>query len=505
MNTWLLSILIFSPLLGVLVLIFTPSHDERSIKWIGILGTLFPLGTAIVTLSAFNMSGEGLQLTERFQWVSYEVFQSKGEVSYPILYEVGVNGLSMVLILLTAVVSVLAAIASFSIKQNWKSYFILFFLLEMGMLGVFAAQNLFLFFIFFEITLIPMFFLIGRWGYLEKEKAAYSFLIYNGVGSAILLIAFVAMFMKTGTMNFEQLAYTFALPQSELNQMFITKNFKMGMLIALLVAFAVKLPVAPLHSWMVRVHVQAPPPIVMIHSGILLKIGAYGLIVFGAGLFPDQFRSLAFIIGLFGVINLLYGAFLAITQTDFKRVLAYSSVSHMGIVLIGLAAVNEAGLTGAVFQVVSHGLISALLFFLVGVLYERAGSSELRAFGGVAKRMPIFAGVMLAGGLASLGLPGMSGFISEFMAFLGLFEEMPILAAVGTLGLILTAVYVLRAVLAITFGAEKELSNAYDLSSTERIPAFALLAAILFIGIYPAWLSDMLRPTLDAILLGLGG
>jgi NADH-quinone oxidoreductase subunit M len=505
MNTWLLSILIFSPLLGVLVLMFVPSHDEKSIKWLGVLGTLFPLGIALVVLSAFNIAGEGLQLAERFSWISYEVFQSKGEVKYPIFYEVGVNGLSMVLILLTAVVSVLAAIASFSIKQNWKSYFILFFLLEMGMLGVFAAQNLFLFFIFFEITLIPMFFLIGRWGYLEREKAAYSFLIYNGVGSAILLIVFVALFMKTGTMNFEQLAYTLSLPQAELNQLFITKGFKMGMLIALLIAFAVKLPVFPLHSWMVRVHVQAPPAIVMIHSGILLKIGAYGVIVFGAGMFPEQFKSLAFIIGLFGVINLLYGAFLALTQTDVKRVLAYSSVSHMGIVLIGLAAGNESGMTGAVFQVVSHGLISALLFFLVGALYDRAGSSELSAFGGVAKRMPILAGIFLAGGLASLGLPGMSGFISEFMAFLGLFEKMPVLAAVGTLGLILTAVYVLRAVLAITFGAEKDLHQADDLSSSERIPAFVLLAAILFIGIYPAWLSDMLRPTLDAILLGLGG
>jgi NADH-quinone oxidoreductase subunit M len=505
MNAWLLSILIFSPLLGVLVLMFVPSHDEKSIKWLGVLGTLFPLGIALVVLSAFHIGGEGLQLAERFSWISYEVFQSKGEVSYPIFYEVGVNGLSMVLILLTTVVSVLAAIASFSIKQNWKSYFILFFLLEIGMLGVFAAQNLFLFFIFFEITLIPMFFLIGRWGYLEREKAAYSFLIYNGVGSAILLIVFVALFMKTGTMNFEQLRYTFSLPQAELNQMFITKGFKMGMLIALLIAFAVKLPVFPLHSWMVRVHVQAPPAIVMIHSGILLKIGAYGLIVFGAGMFPDQFKSLAFIIGLFGVINLLYGAFLALTQTDVKRVLAYSSVSHMGIVLIGLAAGNESGMTGAVFQVISHGLISALLFFLVGALYERSGSSELSAFGGVAKRMPVLAGVLLAGGLASLGLPGMSGFISEFMAFLGLFEKMPILAAVGTLGLILTAVYVLRAILAITFGAEKELHKANDLSSSERVPAFVLLAAILFIGIYPAWLSDMLRPTLDAILLGLGG
>jgi NADH-quinone oxidoreductase subunit M len=506
MSSWLLSILIFSPLLGVLTLAFVPSHDEKTIKWIGLLGTLFPLLTALITLTAFDISGTELQLTETYRWISYEVFQSKGEVSYPIFYEVGINGLSMVLILLTALVSVLAAIASFSIKKNWKSYFILFFLLETGMLGVFAAQNLFLFFIFFEITLVPMFFLIGRWGYLEKEKAAYSFLIYNGIGSAILLIVFVAMFMKTGTMNIEKLTYIFSLPQSDLDQRFLTDRFQMGLLISLLIAFAVKLPVVPLHSWMVRVHVQAPPAIVMIHSGILLKIGAYGLIRFGAGMFPDEFRSVAFIIGLFGVINLLYGAFLALTQKDFKRVLAFSSVSHMGIVLIGLAALNQEGITGAVFQVVSHGLISALLFFLVGVLYERAGSSELDDFGGLAKRMPVLAGVLLAGGLASLGLPGMSGFISEFMAFLGLFDQHPILAAVGTLGLILTAVYVLRAVLAITFGSEKEQHSGFnDLSSVERIPAFVLLAVIIFIGIYPAWLSNMLRSTLDSILLGLGG
>jgi NADH-quinone oxidoreductase subunit M len=506
MSSWLISILIFSPLLGVLTLAFVPSHDEKTIKWLGLLGTLFPLGTALITLTAFDIGGAELQLTETYRWISYEVFQSKGEVSYPIFYEVGMTGLSMVLIMLTAVVSVLAAVASLSIKKNAKSYFILFFLLEMGMLGVFASQNLFLFFIFFELTLIPMFFLIGRFGYLEKEKAAYSFLIYNGLGSAILLIAFAAMFMKTGTMNYEKLSYVFSLPQSELDQMFITERFQMGLLIAILVAFAVKLPVAPLHSWMVRVHVQAPPAIVMIHSGILLKIGAYGLIRFGAGMFPDEFRSLAFVIGLFGVINLLYGAFLALVQTDLKKVLAYSSVSHMGIVLIGLAGLNAEGMTGAVFQVVSHGLISALLFFLVGVLYDRAGTSELGAFGGLARKTPVLAGVLLAGGLASLGLPGMSGFISEFMAFLGLFEHQPVLAAVGTIGLILTAVYVLRAVLAVTFGSESGQHSGYeDLSSAERIPAFVLLAAIVFIGIYPAWLSDMLRPALNGILLGIGG
>jgi len=403
---------------------------------------------------------------------------------------------------LTAVVATLSAIAAARfVKKEWKGYFMLFLLLETGMLGVFTAENLVLFFIFFEVTLIPTFFLIGKWGYFEKEKAAYSFLIYNGLGSAVLLIVIMILFAKTGTTNIEMLTQMLADPSGP-----ISGDLKMGLFIGLLIAFGVKLPIFPLHSWMLKVHVQAPPAVVMIHSGILLKIGAYGLIRFGLGMFPKQFDTLATLIAVLGVINLLYGAFLAFIQTDFKMVLAYSSISHMGIVLIGLAAMNTAGVQGAIFQVVSHGLISALLFFIVGVLYERTDTSLLENLGGMAKGMPLAAGFLLAGGMASLGLPGMSGFVSEFMAFLGLFKEIPWLAAVGTIGIIMTAAYVLRAVLGITYGkAHREFGGVVDLKGVEFIPVVVLMVLIVLIGVYPSVLSSPLHTTLETIMLGLGG
>jgi NADH-quinone oxidoreductase subunit M len=272
------------------------------------------------------------------------------------------------------------------------------------------------------------------------------------------------------------------------------------------VAFGVKLPIFPLHSWMLRVHVQAPPSVVMIHSGILLKIGAFGLIRFGMGIFPEQFKTLGLLLAILGVINLLYGAFLAFIQKDFKMVLAYSSISHMGIVLIGLGALNEAGIQGAIFQVVSHGLISAFLFFLVAVFYERTGTTLIENLGGIAKGMPLAAGFLLAGAMASLGLPGMSGFVSEFMAFLGLFKEMPVLAAIGTLGIIMTAVYLLRAVLGLTFGkSHREFVGITDLKSVEWVPVITLMALIVLIGVFPSVLSGPLQKTVEAIMLGLGG
>ncbi|WP_210364433.1 NADH-quinone oxidoreductase subunit M [Bacillus sp. REN3] len=502
---YFLTLMVFSPLLGILLLAFMPKANESGIKWLGFLATLPSLALALLAYFSYLGGKDLAGFSEKFRWIQFGGPGAEQANLFTIDYELGLDGFALVMVLLTAVIAALAALASFHIKREWKGYYMLFLLLEIGMLGVFTAQNLILFFLFFEITLIPMFFLIGKWGYYEKEKAAYSFLIYNGLGSAVLLIVIMVLFSRTGTSNIEALKFMINTDNAPTFAP-ISESLKFGLLIALLIAFGVKLPIFPLHSWMLRVHVEAPPSIVMIHSGILLKIGAFGLIRFGMGIFPQQFEDIAVLLAVLGVINLLYGAFLAFIQTDFKMVLAYSSISHMGIVLIGLGAINEAGIQGAIFQVVSHGLISALLFFLVGVLYERTHTTTLANLGGMAKGMPIAAGFLLAAAMASLGLPGMSGFVSEFMAFLGLFKEMPILAAVGALGIIMTAVYLLRAVLAITFGkAEREFVGISDIRSFEWAPVLILVGLIVLIGVYPAVLSEPLQATLETILMGIGG
>jgi NADH-quinone oxidoreductase subunit M len=500
----LLSFLVFSPLLGIVILLLIPKTQEYWLKFVGFVATLPAL---ILSLNAFFQYRSGADLhqwDESLNWISFKNAIQYGDL-FSIKYELGLDGLSLVLLVLAAIISTLAAIASIQIKKEWKGYFILFLLLEIGMLGVFASENLFLFFLFFELTLIPTFFLIGKWGYAEKEKAAYSLLIYNGLGSAILLLVIIVLFARTGTTNIEALQ---TMMTSDNHQFVssISEPLKYGLLTALLIAFGIKLPIFPLHTWMVRVHVQAPPSIVMIHSGLLLKIGAYGLIRFGIGIFPDQFQEIAILLAILGVINLLYGAFLALIQTDFKMVLAYASISHMGVVLIGLGAFNEAGIQGAIFQVVSHGLISALLFFLVGVFYERTKTTEIPSLGGMAKAMPITAGFLLAGAMAALGLPGMSGFISEFLAFLGLFREQPILGAIGALGMILTAVYTLVKVLGITYGnAKRDWTGSRDLHSVEYVPAVVLTGLIVLIGVYPTILSEPLKSALDTIMLRIGG
>jgi NADH-quinone oxidoreductase subunit M len=311
----------------------------------------------------------------------------------------------------------------------------------------------------------------------------------------------MVLFARTGTTNIDALYHFINDPNVQLIAP-ISSAAKFGLFFALLIAFGIKLPIVPLHSWQLRMHAQAPIPVVMIHSGILLKIGAYGLIRFGLGIFPEQFKSVAVLLAVLGVINLLYGAFLAFVQNEFKLMLAYSSVSHMGIILMGLAALNTAGIQGAIFQMISHGLISALLFFLVGAIYERTGTTEITSLGGLAKGLPLIGGFLLATAMGNLGLPGMSGFVSEFSAFLGLFKVMPVIAAVGTLGIIMTAAYMLRAVLALTFGqANREFTGVVDLKGREYVPVLVLMFLIVLIGVYPSVLSSPLHAT----LLGLGG
>jgi NADH-quinone oxidoreductase subunit M len=519
----ILSFLLLSPLLGLLVLLFLPKHRGSLLKIAAVITTLIPLALSFWLYADYDKQQSGAVYEEQLDWIEMplnkELHPSVSAFTFRLQYELGVDGLSLPLVLLTSLVTAMAALAAFHVKKRWKSFFIWFLLLEFGMLGVFLARDVFLFFVFFELTLVAMYFLIGIWGYFNREKAANQFLIYNGLGSAIMLIAFVILVNTAGfrvEAIGEQVQYIYSGSYADIirnmtdteamvnqpavsmmgtiNPFAMTDGMQWTLFIMLLVAFGIKLPIFPFHTWMLKVHTEAPPSVVMIHSGILLKMGAYGLLRFGLLLFPEQAKAWATVLAVLGVINILYGAVLAFRQTELKLVLAYSSISHMGIVLLGFAAFNEIGLQGAIFQLVSHGLISALLFLLVGSLYERTGTTELSELGGLARSLPFMSGVLLAAGLASLGLPGLSGFVGELLALLGLFESMRWLAAAAVLGIILTAVYVLRSVLKITFGPMSESYAALkDARLIEAVPMIVLLAFILLLGCYPSILTDTVQ------------
>lgn len=507
MDSMLLTLLTFSPLLGLILLALIPRTQVGTIKLIGILSTLLPLALGFAMYSSFDYNQAGLQFAEKFTWFSIPADQ----VSFPINYEMGVDGLSMPLVLLAALIGFFAAVAgAVFVKKRWKEFFILFTIMEIGMLGVFTSQNLFLFFIFFEFTLIPMFFIMGIWGFVEREKAAMKFLLYNGIGSAIMLIVFVALFMNVWTLSFVEIKEALTNPMSPFNAAespgYIGEGLRTGLFIALLIAFAIKMPIAPLHTWMVKAYQESPAPAVLVSSGVLIKIGAYGLLRFNVGFFPEVAQEMAGLLAVLGIINIIYGALLALVQKSLKLVLAYSSLSHMGIVLLGVAAMNEVGFQGAIFQMVSHGMTAALMFFIVSIIFERTNTAELSELGGLAKSMPFIGGMFLTAAMASAGLPGMSGFISEFMAFLGLFKEMPVLAAVGTLGIILTAVYLLRAVLGTTYGpTPNRYEGLADAQPLEVLPMVVLLGLIVLIGVYPSVLSEPMQATLQNIVPKIGG
>lgn len=523
-----LSLILLSPLLGLFIILLLPKHRSSWLKTAAFIATLIPLVLSLWLYSDYDKQQSGASFDEQLNWVEVplnkELQNGVSEFVFKFQYALGIDGLSLPLVLLTALVTAMAALAAFHVKKRWKSFFVWFLLLETGMLGVFLARDVFLFFVFFEITLIAMYFLIGIWGYFNRERAANQFLLYNGIGSAIMLLAFVLL-VNTAGFRIEQVGeqanFIYSGSYADISRNMVDPNAwvnmtpeQMGMInpfqmtdtmqwvlfIMLLVAFGIKLPVFPFHTWMLKVHTEAPPSVVMIHSGVLLKMGAYGLLRFGVLLFPEQARDWAVVLAALGVINILYGAVLAFRQQEFKLVLAYSSISHMGIVLLGLAAFNEIGLQGAVFQLVSHGLISALLFLIVGSLYERTGTTELSKLGGLARSMPFMSGVLLTAGLASLGLPGLSGFVGEFLPLLGLFESMRWLTAAAVLGVILTAVYVLRSVLKITFGPQHEMySSLKDARLIEAIPMIVLLAFILLLGCYPSVLTDTVQYSIGGL------
>jgi len=530
-NIPILSLLLFSPLVGILALLFIRSDNGRALRIVGTAGTALPLLLAIWLFSGFDFGG-GQQFAEDAVWIHLPLpteFVPGGVQYYLELgYSLAVDGISLALVFLTALISTMAALASFShIKKRWKAFYIWFLVMEIGMLGVFMAQDLFLFFIFFEMTLVPLFFLIGIWGYKEREKTANKFLIYNGIGSAFMLLAFIMMIPTGGfeiretadsadyvyTSNMQTIMHNMVSADSyvnsatyELSPFHLNESTLVLIFFLLLLAFGIKLPIFPFHTWMLKVHTEAAPSVVMLHSGILLKIGAYGLIRFGMQFFPEQIETYALLIAVLGVINILYGAVLALVQSDFKLVLAYSSISHMGIVLLGIASLSEIGVKGAVFQMVSHGFISALMFLLVGSFYERTETTALEKLGGLAQSMPFMSSILLTAGLALLGLPGLSGFISEFLAFVGLFESRPVLTVLGVSGLILASAYVLRSVLRMTYGQlDAKFAEVKDARLIEAIPMIILVAFIVLIGIYPAVLSETIGTAVTDIIKGIGG
>lgn len=525
----ILSLLLLTPLLGILIVLLIPKHRSGWLKSAVITMTLIPLGLSLWLYADYDKQRGTADYEELYTWaevpLNSEVQNGVSGTVFSFQYSLGIDGLSLSLILLTALVTAMAAFAAVHVKKRWKSFYVWFLLLELGVLGVFMARDLFLFFIFFELTLVAAYFLIGIWGNYNRERAANQFLLYNGIGSAIMLLAFVLLVNTAGfrieesanavqfiySGSYTDILHNLADPMAGVNlspeqfggayPFMMSDTMQWTLFIMLLIAFGIKLPIFPFHTWMLKVHKEAPPAVVMVHSGVLLKMGAYGLLRFGIFLFPEQAQAWAAVLAVLGVINILYGAVLAFRQQEFRLVLAYSSISHMGIVLLGLAAMNEIGMQGAIFQLVSHGLISALLFLIVGSLYERTGTTELSELGGLSRSMPFMSGMLLTAGLALLGLPGLSGFIGEFLSLLGLFETMKWLTAAAVIGVILTAAYVLRSVLRITFGHQKDSFAALrDARLIEAIPMIVLLAFIILLGCYPAVLSDTLQYSMNGFM-----
>ena len=425
---------------------------------------------------------------------------------FNIQYFVGVDGLSLPLIFLSGLLWILCFVYSFNVTKGIKAYFALFLMLETGLIGVFASLDFFLFYVFWEIVLLPMYFLIGYWGGPNRIYAAIKFFIYTLVGSVVMLVAMLALYWKSGFDTFNVLTLTGLADGFD-------PTFQMWIFLALFLGFAIKVPVFPFHTWLPDAHVQAPTAVSVVLAGVLLKMGGYGFFRFSYPLASDAGTSEAMVlmIGGLGLINIVYGALCAMAQTDFKSLVAYSSVSHMGFVLLGLAALTPAGVMGSVLQMFNHGVSSAMMFLLVGVIYDRAHHRDLNRFGGIGLQMPYYTGFAIVGFFASLGLPGLNGFISEISVFMGAFDSVDFWAGQSSVyalprwmvymalpGVVLTAGYILWCVQRVYLGeAKKEEYKTYkDLDWREVFAIAPLGAMCIILGVWPAIIIDFMNPTL---------
>ena len=517
MNLPFLSLITFLPILGMIIILALPRGQSTLIKSLTLLITGMQVVLAIFIISNYNYSLGGVyeqasfQFVEKFRWIDIDDFSWIGKIK--IDYFLGIDGISAPLMLLTAIVTFIAALSSWTIDKSIKGYFALFLLLDTGMMGVFVSLDFFLFYIFWEFMLLPMYFLIGIWGGPRREYAAIKFFLYTLLGSIFILIVMIGLyFSTTETLADGTQAFTFNLlammdPDNATTTGILSPlnpaNLRLIAYIALFAGFAIKIPMFPFHTWLPDAHVEAPTPISVILAGILLKMGTYGILRVSYPIFPEITKQLVWYIALFGMINIIYGAFCAMAQRDFKKLIAYSSVSHMGYVLLGMAALNTMGISGAILQMFNHGTITAMLFLIVGVIYDRTHTRMLDDFGGLGVQMPVYTGFVTVAFFAAIGLPGLSGFISEAFVFLGAFGEVLIrvLTVISTAGIVLGAGYMLWTLQRVYLGKLNEKwANLKDLDLREYAMLVPLSAIIIFLGVYPSAMLDLMNSSVNQMV-----
>ncbi|WLR93955.1 NADH-quinone oxidoreductase subunit M [Shinella zoogloeoides] len=485
MTDWpILSAVTFLPLVGVALLLLTREdspYGRRNILNVSLLTTVFTFVLSLFIWFGFDYSNPGFQMVEKHEWLGTGIS-----------YHLGIDGISMLFVILSTFLMPFCVLASWNtIEKRLKEYMIAFLLLEVFMVGVFVSLDIVLFYVFFEAGLIPMFIIIGVWGGKDRVYASYKFFLYTLLGSVLMLLAIMAMYWQAGTTDItELLAYNFPA------------HMQTWLWLAFFASFAVKMPMWPVHTWLPDAHVQAPTAGSVILAGVLLKLGGYGFIRFSLAMFPlasDYFAPFVFALS---VIAIIYTSLVAMMQDDIKKLIAYSSVAHMGYVTMGIFAANAQGLQGAIFQMLSHGIVSGALFLCVGVVYDRLHTREISAYGGLVNNMPKYAVAFMIFTMANVGLPGTSGFVGEIMTLVGAFRANTWVALFATTGVILSASYALWLYRRVIFGAlEKEsLKALLDLSGREKLLLYPLVILTIFYGVYPAPVFDVTAASVDALL-----
>ncbi len=493
----MLSLIIFLPLAGGIIILFTSKTNEALMKGVALGASLASLVLSLFMTALYKIGG-GMQFTEQYSWIP----------GLGIEYHLGVDGLGLPLLVLTALLSLLSVAYSWRIEVRLKEYLFLFLLLETGMLGVFAALDFFLFYIFWEVTLVPMYFLIGIWGGPRKEYAAIKFFLYTLVGSLAMLLAILLMYFNADPHTFNMLELVRLQPLA-------TKPGLAALAFwGFFLSFAIKVPMWPFHTWLPDAHVEAPTAGSVILAGVLLKMGTYGFVRVSLPMLPEMFRAYAPAVAVLALLGIVYGALVAMAQTDLKKLVAYSSVNHMGYVMLGIAAAAAAvgipekaaaaaiALNGAVFEMVAHGIITGALFLIVGVLYDfRAHTRGVDEFGGLGVRLPMYTGITTIAMLASLGLPGLMGFVAEFFIFVGAFGIFPYLTVVAVTGVIFTAAMFLWTIQRIFLGPFNERwAGLPDMDTREKISLMPLAALMVIFGLYPRPLLDVINAAMTTLI-----